>query len=138
MNIRGHCHCGNIEFEMDWTGKASELRGRTCSCSYCRMHGASWTSHPEVSVTARIEDKEQIIVYRFGHQTAEFYVCARCGILPFASCGGEDGRVAVVNINTFKDFKRDEIDFATTNFDGESNPERLARRNKNWSPLCIL
>ena len=137
MRIEGSCHCSNIAFAMDWTEFSAALKGRSCGCDFCRMHGATWTSHPEVEVRATIKSADEIIKYQFGHKTAEFYICARCGIVPFAKYDSENGPVAVVNINTFDSIDRDDIECGDTDFDDETVDTRLARRSRNWSPLCI-
>ena len=136
MQIKGSCHCGNIEFEMDWHGHVDALKGRACGCEFCRMHGAVWTSHPAVTVEAEMHSADDIIHYQFGHKTATFHICARCGIVALASYGNEDQRVAVVNINTFTSIDRDDIECGDTDFDAETVDARLERRLRNWSPLC--
>jgi len=41
---------------------------------------------------------------------------------------------AVVNVNAFDNVDRSELSEASTDFEGESTADRLARRRRNWTP----
>ena len=43
-------------------------------------------------------------------------------------------RYAVVNVNAFDDLDRSQLVEKTTDFEGETTVERLARRRRNWTP----
>ena len=134
--IRGRCHCGNISFDLEWPGDAADITARACGCSYCAKHGARWTSNPGGRVTVRVADRDALIKYRFGHQTTDFNVCAQCGNVPVTVCTIDGDTVAVVNVNTFEDFDPSSLKHIETDFDGETQAERLARRQRNWTPMA--
>ena len=101
------------------------------------MHGATWTSHPDADLQATFDNPAQIHDYRFGHRTATFHVCAVCGVVPLASCTVGNAAVAVTNINTFTSIDGSILARTPTNFDGESEIDRLDRRQRNWTPFRI-
>jgi hypothetical protein len=132
--IHGGCHCGNIRFRLRWPDSDGPRSARACGCSFCRPRRATYTSHPEAQLEARIADEKRISRYRFGTATADFYVCRECGGLPFAT-SEIDGRLyAVVNVLTFDDADSMEVDVSSTDFEGEERDERLRRRARNWIP----
>jgi hypothetical protein len=132
MRIEGKCHCGNMRFTLRWPGDGGEIPVRVCGCTFCTKHGGAWTSHRESELIAEIHDEALVSKYRFGTSTADFYVCARCGVVPFVTSAIEAHLYAVVNVNTFEGVKRSSLVQTTTNFDGEGTGDRLERRKHNW------
>lgn len=132
MEIEGGCHCGNIRYTFHWPGSGSEIPVRACSCGFCVKHSGTYTSHPEGRLVARVGDDGAVSHYRFGHGTADFYICARCGALPFATSDIDGVCHAVVNVNTFEGIDRAILIRSVTDFDGETTDARLARRQRNW------
>jgi len=132
MLIEGKCHCGNIRYTLDWPGDGSDIKIRACGCAFCTKHGGSWTSHPGSQLVAEVQDASSLSKYRFGTQTAEFYVCSRCGAVPFVTSAIDDHLYAVVNVNTFEGINPSSLARTATNFDGEGTGERLERRKRNW------
>jgi hypothetical protein len=51
--LRGSCHCGNVEFTLFTEKSADDLVPRRCSCSMCRRHGASYISDPGARLVLR-------------------------------------------------------------------------------------
>lgn len=132
MLLHGKCHCGNVSFSLDWDPDPVEIPARACSCSFCRKHGGVWTSLPDGKLEVAIRDPALVSQYEFGTRTAEFAVCARCGIVPVAT-SRIDGRLyAVVNVNTFEDVDPSLFARESTRFDGEGTESRLERRKRNW------
>jgi len=132
MQITGDCHCGNIGFELDWPGTPGVIGARECGCSFCRKHGAIWTSSPEARLIVRIREPSRQSLYRFGTGTADFHVCRDCGGVPLASCLIDARRHAVVNVNCFHDIAPARIEVAAADFDAEDLDGRLRRRQRNW------
>lgn len=132
MQIEGKCHCGNISYRLHWPGDGAEIPVRACGCTFCTKHGGAWTSHRDSELVATVRDESIISKYRFGTETADFYVCARCGAVPFVICVVDDRLYAVVNVNTFEGIDRSSFVRASTNFDGEDTGGRLERRKRNW------
>jgi len=132
MRIEGKCHCGNISFAMRWPGDGVEIPIRVCGCTFCIKHGGAWTSHRDAELMAEIRDDTLVSKYRFGTSTADFYVCARCGAVPFVISAIDARLYAVVNVNTFEGINRSSLVQTTANFDGEGTGDRLERRKQNW------
>ena len=132
--IEGGCHCGNVSYRLVWPVEDDVIPARACGCSFCRPRRATYTSHPEARLEAVIRDRDRLSRYRFGTQTADFYVCRRCGGMTFAvsQINGRDH--AVVNVSTLDDAEAMSFDLSSTDFDGETVDERLERRARNWIP----
>jgi len=130
--IAGRCHCGNIAFELDWTGDAAAIPARACGCSFCLKHGGVWTSHPRARLRVSIGDRSLVSRYAFGTRTATFHVCARCGVVPVVTSEIEGRLHAVVNVNAFEGIDPARLRRAAASFDGEDVGARLARRARNW------
>jgi hypothetical protein len=132
MQITGKCHCGNIAFSLTWEPHPAEIPARACSCSFCTKHGGVWTSNPRGALTLTIADPALVSVYAFGTRTAEFHVCARCGIVPVVT-SRIDGRLyAVVSVNAFENVDPSLLRRAAADFEGEEQAARLERRKRNW------
>lgn len=132
MEIEGRCHCGNIGYTLRWPSEAAEIAVRACGCSFCQKHGGVYTSHPEAALAAVVADESLIKRYRFGTETADFYICKHCGVVPFVTSEIAGALYAVVNVNSFEGIDRARFASAATDFDGESTESRLARRKNNW------
>ncbi len=132
MLIHGKCHCGNIAFSLRWEPDPSEIPARACGCSFCVKHGGVWTSNPGGALEVSVKDASLASKYAFGTKTADFHVCARCGIVPVVT-SRIDGRLyAVVSVNAFEGVDPSLLRRASANFDGEGEDSRLARRKRNW------
>jgi hypothetical protein len=132
MRIEGKCHCDNIRYVLDWPGDARQIKTRACGCTFCTKHGGNWTSHRDAALVAEIRDASLVSKYRFGTATADFYVCARCGAVPFVTSAIDDALYAVVNVNTLEGIEPSAFVRTAANFDGEGAGERLERRQRNW------
>lgn len=132
MLIRGACHCGNISFVLDWMPDPTRIPARACTCSFCTRHNGVWTSCPTGSLEVAFRDAALVSPYSFGTGTAEFHVCARCGVVPLVT-SRIDGRIyAVVNVNTFDGVEGSLFDRTPSIMEGETEQARLARRVRNW------
>ncbi len=132
--IAGSCHCGNIRFTFDRPEAGPTIPVRACGCGMCRKHGGVWTSHPQGRFQLHIADEARVTRYRFGTKTADFHVCANCGVVPIVTCVLDGTRYAVFNANTFDDVDRAELAQSAADFEGEATEDRLARRRRNWTP----
>jgi hypothetical protein len=132
MLIHGKCHCGNISFSLAWEPDPAEIPVRACTCSFCTKHGGVWASNP--SGVLRVEVKEPSLVseYAFGTRTAEFHICARCGVVPVVTSRIDGHLYAVVSVNAFEGVDQALLRRASASFDGEGKESRLARRKRNW------
>src|SRR5262249_18023252 len=84
--LRGSCHCGNVEFTLFTEKSADDLMPRRCSCSMCRRHGASYISDPGARLALRYRDRSSLSTYRFGHGTAQRIICSKFGGLTAVLC----------------------------------------------------
>jgi hypothetical protein len=132
--IHGSCHCGNIRVLFDWPDSGPTIPVRACGCGHCTKHGAVWTSHPHGRFYLQIADDSQVTRYRFGTETADFHVCSTCGVVPIVTCVIDGARYAVLNANTFDNVDKSQLAEAPANFEGETTKNRLARRQRNWTP----
>lgn len=132
--IEGACHCGNIRFALEWPGADREIPRRRCGCTFCTKHGGVWTSNPDARLAVSVTDESRLSRYRFGTGTADFLVCASCGVVPVAACDIDGTTYAVVNVNTFAETPGFTFPTTATDFDGEDTGSRLARRQRNWIP----
>lgn len=130
MEIQGRCHCGNIQYVLDWPGAAPAIPARRCTCSYCTAHGARWAAHPHARLRVVVVDAQRIIRYRFGTQTAEFFACGTCAVLILATSQVDRQVFAAVNASTFD--AGPEIDVTAVCFEDEAKANRLDRRRQNW------
>src|SRR5262245_314325 len=132
MLISGKCHCGNISFALDWQPEPKEIPARACTCTFCQKHGGVWTSCPGGSLKVAIRDPARVSKYSFGTRTADFHVCAACGVAPVVT-SRIDGRLyAVVSVNAMEGIDPALLKRASTTFDEETEDTRLARRKRNW------
>jgi hypothetical protein len=132
MHITGQCHCGNVAFTLDWQPEPTEIPARACTCSFCVAHGGVWTACPGGSLRITRRDRTRVCDYEFGTRTAQFHVCAICGVVPVATSRIDDHLYAVVNVNSFQNVPPGMLRRAPVSFDNEAETERLARRQRNW------
>lgn len=134
QSISGSCHCCNIRFDLEWPKSEPAIAVRKCGCDYCSKHGGAWTSHPHAHLVVHIEDSSAVSKYSFATGTADFLVCASCGVVPLVLSDINGKLYAVVNINSFDDADSLTYSRSETNFDGEERAARLQRRERNWIP----
>ncbi|MDI1442695.1 hypothetical protein [Polyangium sp. 6x1] len=132
MLIHGQCHCTNVSFTLDWTPEPSEIPARACTCSFCTKHGGVWTSCPTGTLRVRVTEPSRVSKYAFGTKTADFHVCAKCGVTPVVTCRIDGRLYAVVNVNTFDGVDPSLVRRSAATLDGESEEARIARRKRNW------
>jgi hypothetical protein len=134
MKLHGGCHCGNIEFDLDWGGEPQGIPARACTCSFCVKHGGVWTSSAQGQLDVRVRDPAHVTEYAFGTRTAKFHICSLCGVVPVVTSEIDAHTYAVVSVNAFDDVDPALLQRGSTSFDGESTGDRLGRRARNWIP----
>ena len=134
MQLHGQCHCGNLALTLDGMGgpESSMIPARTCTCSFCVAHGCLWTSAPDGALELRVVDETLLTRYRFGTKTADFLLCARCGVVMACVCEIDGHRYAVVNIKAMRNIDPSRLQHAAIHTDGEETGARLARRQRHW------
>lgn len=76
--------------------------------------------------------------YRFGTETADFLICATCGVVVAAISESADALRAVLNIATLDEVKTLDFDASDSDFDGESQDQRLERRTSRWIGHVVI
>jgi hypothetical protein len=132
MLIHGKCHCGNIAFSLTWEPDPVEIPARACTCSFCTKHGGVWTSTPSGALKVVVKDPSLVSEYEFGTRTAQFHICARCGIVPVVTSRIDGNLYAVVSVNAFEGVDPSLLRRTPVNLDVEGKESRLARRKRNW------
>lgn len=131
------CHCGAVALAFTTRRAPAELPLRECQCGFCRKHGARTTADPEGFAEIRIADASALARYRFGLATADYLVCARCGVYLAAVMEEGDRAWAVLNVNAFQDRAAFSGPATPMVYDREDEPQRRARRRKLWTPARI-
>jgi hypothetical protein len=132
MLIAGSCHCGNIRFTLAWEPDPAEIPARACTCTFCSKHGGVWTSYPAGSLQIKIENAARVSRYAFDTETADFHVCAQCGVVPLVTSAIDGHVYAVVNVNSFDNLDASLLRRSSSTVDGEDSADRLSRRKRNW------
>lgn len=134
--FEGTCHCEAIGFAFHTLLPSESWMVRACQCSFCRAHGARTTSDPNGSVIFHISTALQPYRYQFGAKSADFLVCDTCGVYLAAVLTSAAGRFATLNVNTI--CTSIQIPDATAvSYEGESLEQKIARREKRWTPVVI-
>jgi hypothetical protein len=136
--IVGRCHCGNLSFRLDWEPEPAQIPARACTCSFCTKHGGVWTSCPTGSLEVAIRHSQCVSKYSFGTRTAEFHVCATCGVVPVVTSRIDGQLYAVVNVNAFENVDPARLTRSAASFDAEDEAARLARRARYWIPRVVF
>jgi hypothetical protein len=133
----GRCHCGAIELDFETALAPDEIEIRACQCSFCRKHASRAAADPAGKLTLRVRDAALLNRYRFGLQTAEYWVCRACGVYVAAITIEDSALRGIVIVNALDDadlFTRPPI---AADYDAESRPARLARRRERWTPVVV-
>lgn len=88
----GGCHCGNIQLEFQSTRPPGEFRPRSCDCTFCLKHGATYIADPRSKLVITVREHDELNRYRQGSESAEFLICRKCGVLA-AVVYSEDARL---------------------------------------------
>jgi hypothetical protein len=113
------------------------MQVRADQCSFCTRHGARSISDPKGQLTLFVEDESLLSRYRFGLRTADFLICARCGVYVAAIFSEEDRSWAVLNCNVLDEraaFGASE----PVDYDGETVESRQTRRRARWTPARLI
>jgi hypothetical protein len=78
---RGGCHCGRLRVVFSAAREPAGMLPRACDCTFCTKHGAAYVSDPGGQLSIVASGADALRRYRQGSGTAEFLLCARCGVL---------------------------------------------------------
>ncbi len=132
---RGACHCGAIGYAYETAVAPSVWPVRACQCSFCLKHHGVYTSDPQGSVRFAHREPQQLSRYRFGHKTADFVFCGRCG--GYLGAVTEEGGQALMVINVHcLDPQPDGLPAPQPmSYEGEDRGNRNTRRAARWTPV---
>jgi len=123
----GACHCGAVSYRFSTARALPDLVPRACDCDFCTAHAAFYISDPQGSLTLHLRDHARL--YQQGSNTADFVICARCGVLTCVLCRVDQHLYAVINARTIE---AETAPPQTMRLDDQSAPQRLSRRRKTW------
>ena len=133
--LRGGCHCGAVRFDFETALAPEALPLRECQCTFCRKMGSRNTSDP-AGRTRIVAAPGALIRHRFALGTADFFICARCGI--YVACVLDD---AFSSINTRALDHDDAARLTATpqpvDWGGEDKGGRVDRRRAKWTPTTV-
>ena len=100
---------------------------------FCRKHGNLYVSAHSGRLTITLAEPDCVSRYAFGHRTATFLICGRCGVVA-AALSEIDGRLyAVLNANMLSPpLAIDKQTVPIADYEAENVPERLERRKLRW------
>jgi hypothetical protein len=132
--LSGQCHCGNVRYTLDTRQQPEHIVVRICRCEFCLRHRPRNWSDPAGSLAIAVERPDELSCYRFGHRTADFVICRRCGVFCFAIAEFEGVHRAVTNLNLA--LGRDQHPRETfLEALEEREEQRTRRRGANWTPV---
>ncbi|MFP4003257.1 MAG: aldehyde-activating protein [Alphaproteobacteria bacterium] len=135
--FRGQCHCGNLKIRLETDKAAAELQPRRCACGFCARHGARTVTDPQGRASVTLHEPDEIRLYRFGLNTADFLICRECGVYAAAVIEQDGEFFATLNINLFA--RRNEFPLPrAVSYEGETAEERRARRITRWTPARLV
>ena len=85
-----------------------------------------------------MHDPELLERYRFGLATTDYLICKTCGVYVGAVLDSDVGAVAIVNINCLAEADHGWQAAKVVTYDGETEPERRARRLGTWTPAVDI
>jgi hypothetical protein len=132
---RGSCHCGALKVVYRTEVDPAHWPLRHDGCSFCRRHGVVGTSDPAGEVSFEIAHDSKVRRYRFAQRTAEFLICAECGVFVAALTDTAAGARAVINVRVLDGVPLDFNAVAHAHFDDETPMQRAERRSRNWTPV---
>jgi hypothetical protein len=88
-------------------------------------------------VTITVDDPSALTRYRFGLRTADFLVCARCGVYVAALMTEARGSWATVNVNVLEAVDGFGREPECVSYEGETESERRTRRRARWTPAIV-
>jgi hypothetical protein len=135
--LHGSCHCGQLKVTFETALEPEQLPVRVCGCSFCVRHGARCTSDPAGKIVATIGAPALTSRYRFGMKSADFLICARCGVFIGAFMDDAAGALAVLDLNALDDRARFVQPAQPMDYEGEALEERMARRRAGWTPATV-
>ena len=135
-SFSGSCHCCAVTVVLN-TKSADDLPVRSCTCGFCVMRRARWTSDPTGSVVVAAASEQALTRYRFATGTADFVMCAACGVHVAAVMELDGAAYAVVNVDVLAVSAELASRALDVSFAEEATADRLERRKHSWTPAVV-
>lgn len=133
----GSCHCNAILVNYETRRVLSKWPLRACQCSFCRRHGVLSTSDPNGSAAFQAADPSFLMRYRFGMKSADFLICAACGVYVGTQMTTPAGRMAVLNARCLLIEEAKLPKPQSMRYEAETPETRMARRQARWTPVAV-
>lgn len=106
MSLKGRCHCGAIQFEVDH----APAEVASCNCSFCSRRGGL-TAYYRPAEFRLTTARDRVSTYQWGTYIGRHHHCGVCGISAFSEFPSfetgepdfDDPRISV-NARLFEDF----------------------------------
>lgn len=85
-----------------------------------------------------VREPDKLVRYRFGLRTADFLLCATCGIYIGALLPDGEHGWFTVNVNTFRAPPPLDFPLHPVVYDSEDVRGRVDRRKTKWTPVASL
>jgi hypothetical protein len=135
--VHGFCHCGSLAVSLEFPAPLDAIKLHACQCNFCRSHGATTVFHKEGRALIRAASPTSLIRYRFELATADFLLCAHCGVYAGALLSEGDKAWTTTNVAGMRIPEFLERDAEPVSYSGESAHDRIARRKANWTPATL-
>lgn len=86
----------------------------------------------------RIRSERALIRYRFGHKSADYLICPKCGAYVATFMLGPDGPVGVVNVVGLDIAELRDEPATLASLESETPDERASRRLSRWTPMTLI
>ena len=133
--FEGGCHCAALGFSLQTALPVPRWSVRACQCGFCRAHAARTTSDPSGRLAFRVNEGAALRRYRFGLMTADFLVCRHCGVYLGAQVATANGAFGIINTLALLPPPAGLAVAAQADYGSESAGDRIARRERRWTPL---
>ena len=105
----------------------------TAAAASARSMAVSTSPRRQAASRSRLAEPDRVSRYAFGHKTATFLICSRCGVEAAAVCEMEGRLYAVLNANLLSPpLAVDRASVPIADYEAEDVPGRLDRRKQRW------
>jgi len=115
----------------------ADIETRECQCDFCRKHGAIAMSDLNGKLSILVNDRNNLNIYAFELQTADFMVCAKCGVYVAAITKDKSAPRGIAIVNSFHNRSQFSNSAIPASYDNEDKAGRIDRRRKTWMPAKI-
>jgi hypothetical protein len=136
MEYRGSCHCGAHRLRYESRIAPAEAEVRACQCGFCRRHNARAVSDSDGRAVIEV-NPAALNRYRFALGTADYFLCAICGVYLAAVMTEGERSWSVIVLNVLDEAASFARPAAPMVYDAEDEPARRARRRAKWTPTEV-